>query len=107
MITTQPRQDDSLRNPVNKNTNTMQRKTNAASDAEKGTDITGDGGIIKTILKEGTGELIKNGSTAKVHYRGTLDDGTLFDTSRTRGQPFKFKVGKRQVILGWDKGVAT
>ncbi len=70
-------------------------------------DITGDGGILKTILKEGTGETIPVGFTAKVHYRGTLEDGTVFDTSRTRGVAFKFTVGKREVILGWDKGVAT
>lgn len=69
--------------------------------------ITEDGGIKKTILKEGSGEVIPIGSKAKVHYRGTLEDGTVFDTSRTRGQPFKFTVGKREVILGWDKGVAT
>lgn len=69
--------------------------------------ITSDGGIQKTILKEGEGEIIPTGSKAKVHYRGTLEDGTVFDTSRTRGQPFKFTVGAREVILGWDKGVAT
>ena len=70
-------------------------------------DICGDGGVMKTILKEGEGDLAPLGCTAKVHYRGTLTDGTVFDTSRTRGQPFKFNVGRREVILGWDKGVAT
>ena len=70
-------------------------------------DLTGDGGIMKTILQEGSGEVIPNGTKAKVHYRGTLQDGSVFDTSRTRGQPFKFTVGAREVILGWDKGVAT
>jgi FKBP-type peptidyl-prolyl cis-trans isomerase len=58
-------------------------------------------------LSLGSGDLIPLGSVAKVHYRGTLEDGTVFDTSRTRGKPFKFTVGSREVILGWDKGVAT
>ena len=82
---------------------TMQRKASGTT----AVDLTGDGGILKTVLQEGSGEVIPLGAIAKVHYRGTLADGTVFDTSRTRGQPFKFTVGKRQVILGWDKGVAT
>lgn len=40
------------------------------------------------------------------YFLGTLDDGTVFDSSRTRGKPFKFKVGKGEVIRGWDEGVA-
>lgn len=48
----------------------------------------------------------KTGQTAVVHYIGTLDNGTVFDSSRTRGKPFKFAVGKGEVIKGWDEGVA-
>uniref|UniRef100_A0A8D8BP20 peptidylprolyl isomerase n=1 Tax=Culex pipiens TaxID=7175 RepID=A0A8D8BP20_CULPI len=48
----------------------------------------------------------KTGQTAVVHYTGTLDNGTVFDSSRTRGQPFRFKVGRGEVIRGWDEGVA-
>lgn len=70
-------------------------------------DLTGNGGILKTILKEGTGETIPHGMTASVHYTGKLLNGTVFDSSRNRGKPFQFTVGKREVILGWDKGVAT
>lgn len=48
----------------------------------------------------------KQGQTAVVHYTGTLQNGNVFDSSRTRGKPFKFVIGKGEVIQGWDEGVA-
>lgn len=48
----------------------------------------------------------KNGQTAVVHYTGTLQNGTVFDSSRTRGKPFRFTIGQGEVIRGWDEGVA-
>lgn len=56
-------------------------------------------------LTEGTGAQAKAGQTVTVNYRGTLQDGTVFDQSYGRA-PFSFKLGAGQVIKGWDEGVA-
>lgn len=58
------------------------------------------------ILKEGTGQVAQAGNRVAVHYVGTLTDGNKFDSSRDRGRPFTFTLGKGEVIKGWDQGVA-
>jgi FKBP-type peptidyl-prolyl cis-trans isomerase len=54
----------------------------------------------------GSGAEATPGQVAVVHYTGWLTDGTKFDSSRDRGEPFSFPLGAGQVIAGWDQGVA-
>jgi FKBP-type peptidyl-prolyl cis-trans isomerase len=62
-------------------------------------------GIQIEILKEGKGAPVSKGANLSMHYVGTLTDGSKFDSSRDRGQPFHFTLGGGQVIAGWDEGI--
>ena len=57
-------------------------------------------------IEVGGGAEAVSGNRVEVHYTGCLTDGTKFDSSRDRGQPFGFQLGAGQVIKGWDQGVA-
>ena len=63
------------------------------------------GEVVIEDVEVGTGTEARSGSYVSVHYRGTLTDGTEFDASYDRKQPFEFTLGKGQVIKGWDQGV--
>lgn len=56
-------------------------------------------------LKEGTGVMSEFGDTLVVHYEGWLEDGTKFDSSYYRGEPFEFTLGAGEVIEGWEQGL--
>jgi ketosteroid isomerase-like protein len=70
-------------------------------------EVTTPSGLKYVDLVIGTGESPKPGRTVTVHYTGTLENGTKFDSSVDRGQPFTFQIGLGQVIKGWDEGVMT
>ena len=63
-------------------------------------------GLQYTILTKGNGDKPAKGSVVQVHYTGTLEDGTKFDSSLDRGEPIQFALGMGQVIQGWDEGIA-
>ncbi len=67
--------------------------------------ITTESGLHYLILEEGTGEQAEPGSIVAVHYTGTLEDGTQFDSSAGRS-PIQFFLGQGRVIPGWDEGIA-
>ncbi len=72
-----------------------------------GAEVTTRSGLKYTDLVVGTGASPRVGQTAVVHYTGTLTDGTKFDSSRDKGQPYSFPLGMNRVIKGWDEGIAT
>jgi len=61
--------------------------------------------LIVEILEAGEGEEAKEGHTVSVHYTGTFEDGSKFDSSLDRNEPFSFNLGGGMVIKGWDLGV--
>ena len=56
-------------------------------------------------LQPGTGKAVVKGALITAHYRGTLEDGTEFDSSFSRGKPFQCVIGTGRVIKGWDIGL--
>ncbi len=69
--------------------------------------VTTPSGLKYVDLKVGTGATPKTGQTISVHYTGTLENGTKFDSSRDRNEPIEFPLGTGQVIKGWDEGLST
>jgi FKBP-type peptidyl-prolyl cis-trans isomerase len=72
-----------------------------------GAGVTLPSGLAYWDLRVGTGAVASQSSTVKVHYTGwLLEEGTKFDSSYDRMQPFEFTLGAGQVIKGWELGVA-
>jgi FKBP-type peptidyl-prolyl cis-trans isomerase len=68
--------------------------------------ITTESGLQYQEILIGTGDEAAPGNRVKVHYTGRLVDGTQFDSSIDRGQPFEFTLGGGGVIQGWEEGIA-
>jgi FKBP-type peptidyl-prolyl cis-trans isomerase len=64
------------------------------------------GKLVVEDVVVGTGAEALTGKMVSVHYTGWLTDGKKFDSSKDRGQPFQFPLGRGHVIKGWDQGVA-
>ena len=63
-------------------------------------------GLLYKFEKENNSHKPSNGNKVKVHYKGMLLDGTVFDSSFKRNQPIEFTLGVGQVIKGWDEGIS-
>ena len=70
------------------------------------TSIKTPSGLLIEDLVVGNGDAAGAGQRVSVHYTGWLTNGNKFDSSKDRGQPFMFSLGRGEVIRGWDEGVS-
>ena len=68
--------------------------------------VTTESGLTYIITQRGTGAQLKDGDNVIINYTGLLTDGTKFDSSLDRNEPFSFPLGAGRVIKGWDEGFA-
>jgi len=90
-----------LTEPVNGNQPNISRE----SESENGSWVELENGLKYKDVVAGTGQEAKNGDAVATHYTGTLEDGSKFDSSYDRGEPFVFLLGEGTVIKGWDIGI--
>jgi peptidyl-prolyl cis-trans isomerase A (cyclophilin A) len=73
---------------------------------DQGDDMKTQSGLEYIEIEEGSGAQAEKGKVVSVHYTGKLQDGKVFDSSHSRGEPITFPLGKGSVIKGWDEGIA-
>lgn len=86
------------------NANTQENSSSTVS-ASTSAQASPSAGLQIEDIKVGSGKAVKSGDTVVVNYVGTLPDGTKFDSSYDRNQPFTTQIGVGQVIKGWDEGI--
>ena len=79
----------------------------AASPIPLPAEIETAGGVKVTFIEAGTGRALQAGDVVQVHYTGWLESGEKFDSSHDWGRPIEFRVGRGEVIKGWDEGFAA
>jgi len=84
-----------------------QEQANAKGKTAAAKAVTTASGLKYVDVKVGSGASPVKGKQVKVHYTGTLENGTKFDSSVDRNEPFTFVIGVGQVIPGWDEGVMS
>lgn len=97
------KEDDAAENKIRKESEAESERANIG----KSINVTGDGGVKKQLVTPGNGDVVYQGAEVNVQYTGTLEDGTTFDSSRSRSGGFSFELGAGRVIKGWEAGVAT
>ncbi len=75
------------------------------STAENTPNASPSGRVATEITQEGSGQEAKNGDSVTVHYTGTLENGTIFESSLDRNEPYTFTIGQGSVIPGWEEGI--
>lgn len=86
--------------------NSGSQEESSEESAASSSSIVTDSGLEYIEIEEGSGPQAQPGDLVRVHYTGTLEDGTEFDSSIERGEPFPFTLGQGEVIPGWDEGIA-
>ena len=81
-------------------------KAEETAETQAAPEVAAATGLKHQDLKVGDGPEAVSGKVVEVHYTGWLEDGTKFDSSLDRGEPFSFRLGAGEVIEGWDQGVA-
>ena len=88
------------------NQNNQQEENNQEiENSQDNNDVVEESNLKIEVISAGDGAQAQNGDTVSVHYTGKLEDGTVFDSSISRGEPIQFILGIGQVIPGWEQGI--
>ncbi|MCL5011181.1 MAG: FKBP-type peptidyl-prolyl cis-trans isomerase [Patescibacteria group bacterium] len=91
--------------PLPQPSSVEQKSQNQEEEAAVNSVKTNESGLKTEIIKPGSGRAAQNGDTVEVNYTGYLENGTKFDSSIDRGEPYSFVLGEGRVIMGWDLGI--